>query len=116
MESLLAWKTLQGVKGLGNGALSRLVLRFGSPEGVQAASLHELTADGGVSHSVAKRIQGKPDPQFFQDVHNERQSLEQGKFSIVTILDPIYPYRLKMIPDPPPLRDPTMAKAWRSAS
>jgi DNA processing protein len=100
---LLAWKTLQAVKGLGNGALSRLVLRFGSPEGVQAASLHELTADEGVSHSVAKRIQGRPDSELLKDLQKERQSLEQGKFSIVTILDPIYPPRLKMIPDPPPL-------------
>jgi len=103
MESLLAWKTLQAVKGLGNGALSRLVLRFGSPEGVQAASLHELTADGGVSHSVANRIHGRPDSQVLKDVQKERQSLEQGKFCIVTILDPKYPPRLKMIPDPPPL-------------
>ena len=103
MESLLAWKTLQAVKGLGNGALSRLVLRFGSPEGVQKASIHELTADGGVSHSVAKRIQKRPDSDLLKDVRMERQSLEQGHFSIVTILDPNYPHRLKMIPDPPPL-------------
>ena len=103
MESLLAWKTLQSVKGLGKGALSRLVLRFGSPQGVQDASLHELTADGGVSYSVANRIHGRPDSQVLRDVQKERQSLEQGKFCIVTILDPIYPHRLKMIPDPPPL-------------
>jgi len=103
MESLLAWKTLQSVKGLGHGALSRLVVRFGSPEAVQAASLHELTTDEGVSLSVAKRIQGRPDPQFLKEVHRERQALEEGKFSIMTILDPMYPPRLKMIPDPPPL-------------
>ena len=103
MESLLAWKTLQAVKGLGNGAVSRLALRFGSPERVLEASIHELTAEGGVSHTVAKRIQGKPDSGLLLDVHKERQSLEQGNFSIVTILDPIYPHRLKMIPDPPPL-------------
>ncbi len=103
MESLLAWKTLQAVKGLSKGALSRLVLRFGSPEGVQAASFHELTDDGGISHSVAKRIQERPDPELLKNVQKESLSLKQGKFSILTILDPRYPHRLKMIPDPPPL-------------
>lgn len=103
MESLQAWKTLQAVKGLGNGALSRLVLRFGSPEAVQSASVHDLTADGGVSLSVAKRIQERPDPQFLKDIDRERQAFDKGKFSIMTILDPMYPPRLRMIPDPPPL-------------
>ena len=103
MESLLAWKTLQAIKGLGNAALSRLVLRFGSPEGVQAASIQDLTVEGGISPSVANRIHRKPETQVIQEFESERQSLEQGKYAIVTILDPIYPDRLKMIPDPPPL-------------
>lgn len=103
MESLLAWKTLQAVKGLGNRDLSRLVLQYGSPEKVQAATLHDLTADGGVSLAVAKRIHGSPDSQLLNEIHKESQSLKQGKFTIVTILDPVYPPRLRMIPDPPPL-------------
>ena len=103
MESLLAWKTLLAVKGLGHGALSHLVLRFGSPEGVQGASIRDLTADGSISHAVAKRIQARPDSQLLQNVQKVRHLLEQGKFSIVTILDPLYPQRLKMIPDPPPM-------------
>lgn len=103
MESLLAWKTLQAVQGLGNGALSRLVFRFGSPESVQAASIQQLTADGEISHSVAKHIQERPHPELLKEVYKERMLLEQEQFSIVTILDPVYPQRLKMIPDPPPL-------------
>ena len=103
MESLLAWKRLQAVKGLGKRVISHLVLRFGSPEAVQSASLHELMTEGGVSHTLASRIHEKPSSQLLKEVKEETVSLEKGKYSIVTILDPLYPHRLKMIPDPPPV-------------
>ena len=40
---------------------------------------------------------------YSREVKEETVSLEKGKYSIVTILDPLYPHRLKMIPDPPPV-------------
>ena len=103
MESLRAWLVLRAVKGLGSGTLSRLVLRFGSPEAVRKASVRELTAERAVSPSVAQRILGCPEPETLSQIDRELSSLERRKFSILTILDSDYPPRLKMIPDPPPL-------------
>ena len=103
MESLASWLTLRSVKGLSSGALSRLVLRFGSPEAVRATSVHALMSEGGVSLAVAKQIHEDPPPELLKHIQREYTALEQGTFSIMTIVDPLYPPRLTMIPDPPPM-------------
>ena len=102
MESLPSWLALRAVKGLGIGTLSRLVLRLGSPEAVREASDQALMSEGGVSLSVAKGIRETPSPELHKQVQSELQALEQGTFSIMTIVDSMYPPRLAMIPDPPP--------------
>ena len=103
MQSIRAWLTLQGIRGLKPGILSNLLHRYGSPEAVQSASFNDLLSEGGVTTAVAKAIVEKPDAERLSQIDQDIQSIEQGKFSILTILDPDYPPRLKMIPDPPPL-------------
>ncbi|WP_447969733.1 DNA-processing protein DprA [Nitrospira sp. M1] len=97
-----AWLALRATKGVGAGTVSRLILGFGSPQAVQSASLEELVAQG-VSASVAKRMQQRPDDHTLKVVEREVKAIEQGNFSVITILDSQYPSRLKTIADPPPL-------------
>ena len=103
MTDFSAWLVLRAVKGLGPGTVSRLVLGFGSPQAVQAASVQELISRGGVSPAVAERIHQGPDSQTLSAVEREVKAVEHGAFSVLTILDDDYPARLKTIADPPPL-------------
>ena len=102
VEGLSSWLGLRGVKGLGAGSISRLVRHFGSAQAVQSASVHELTSEGGVSHSIAEHIRQSPDADTQIIIKREMKALEQGSHTIVTILDALYPARLKTIHDPPP--------------
>ncbi|MCA9470532.1 MAG: DNA-processing protein DprA [Nitrospirales bacterium] len=103
-EDLSSWLELRSVKGVGPSTLSRLVLEFGSPRAVQAATATALVEQGGVSLAVAERIHQRPDPQTRLAIDQELQALENHKaISICTILDADYPSRLRTIPDPPPL-------------
>ncbi|GJL54996.1 MAG: DNA polymerase [Nitrospirales bacterium] len=102
-EDLSAWLALRATKGVGAGTVSRLVVSFGSPQAVQSATVEELVAQGGVSVAVAQRIQQRPDDQTLKDIDREVQAIEQGDFSVITILDAHYPSRLKTIADPPSL-------------
>ncbi len=103
MENLSSWLELRAVKGLGPGTMSRLVLSFGSPQAVQAASVEELVMQGGVSVPVAQEIQRQPDSQTRLAIKQEVQAITEGSFSFLTILDDEYPARLKTISDPPPI-------------
>jgi len=103
MESLQAWLWLRSIQGLGSATLTKLVLQFGSPEAVQSASLSELTTQEGVSLAIARAIRQSPDHQFLRESEREIEQWEKGSYTILTIIDPSYPSRLKMISDPPPL-------------
>lgn len=103
MESLPSWLVLRAVKGLGMGTLSRLVLQFGSPEAVREASPHALMSEGEVSRAVAERIKQGPSPELLVHIQHELDALKRGTFSMMTVVDPLYPPRLAMIPDSPPL-------------
>jgi len=98
-----AWLALRATKGGGAGAVSRLVLSFGSPEAVQAASVAELMDQGGLNLPAAQRITQRPDDETQKAVEREIKAIEHGDFSVITILDDNYPLRLKTISDPPPL-------------
>ncbi len=103
MEDLPAWLALRGVKGLGAGTLSRLVLHFGSPRNVQTASVGDLTQHTGISVAIAERIRQAPDGQVISAIQREMTAVERGTFTVLSILDGEYPPRLKTIADPPPL-------------
>ncbi|GJL50556.1 DNA-processing protein DprA [Candidatus Nitrospira salsa] len=101
-EDFAAWLALKATKGVGPGAVSRLILRFGSPQAVQAASVGDLMAHEGLSLPAAQRMTQRPDDQTLLAIEREVKAIEQGAFSVITILDAEYPLRLKTISDPPP--------------
>ena len=101
--ALRSWLTLQAINGLGNGTLYRLVRTFGSPTQVLEAPFHRLIEAGGIYESLAKSIQIGPDTKAQQDIERILHMTKEGNWSIISILDPAYPRRLTMIPNPPPL-------------
>jgi DNA processing protein len=80
-----------------------LVGTFGSPEAVLTASPESLAASGLVSRAVAETIARGPAEAALRAVDRELSTLERLNMTVVTILDPGYPIRLKTIPDPPPI-------------
>ncbi len=102
-ESLRAWLMLRAVQGLSDATLGRLVQSFGSPEAVLGASSEALMANGQVGTTVARAIAQKPDGAVLQGIDRELRHAERLTLSVVTVLDPDYPPRLRAIPDPPPL-------------
>lgn len=103
MEVLEAWLSLRSVKGLSDGTICTLVRHFGGPKEVLSASPSELRHVAGLRASVMTSLRNAPDPSVVAHVRKEMRLIEKGESSIVTILDAAYPYRLAMIPDPPPV-------------
>ena len=103
MELLEPWLILRSVKGLSDGTICALVRHFGGPREVLAASSSELRHAAGLRSSVVTALRNAPDPSVMAQVRKEMRLIEKGASSIVTILDPAYPRRLAMIPDPPPV-------------
>ena len=103
METLEAWLILRSVKGVSDGTIGTLVRHFGGPKEVLAASSSELRHAAGLRSSVVTALRNAPDPGVVAQVRQEMRLIEKGASSIVTILDPAYPHRLAMIPDPPPV-------------
>ncbi|MGH7164118.1 MAG: DNA-processing protein DprA [Nitrospiraceae bacterium] len=101
--SLRAWLALCGMRELGDATVCCLVQAFGSPEAVRAASTEALMASGSLSAELAKAIQAGPDHETGREIEDQLKALERVRCSVVTWLDPVYPPRLRQIPDPPPL-------------
>ncbi len=101
--SLRAWLALCGVRELRDATVCRLVQAFGSPEAVRAASREALMAAGSLSVEVAKAVLAGPDQETGRAIENQLKAIERLRLSVVTWLDPVYPPRLRQIPDPPPV-------------
>lgn len=101
MEDLEPWLILRSIKGLSDGTLARLVRGLGSPEAVLHASVAKLQHTAGITHSLASAIHLGPDYHQRKETRKELDYLHSLPFSAVTLLDPQYPQRLAMIPDPP---------------
>jgi DNA processing protein len=99
MQRVIPWFFLKSLPGVGNHLFKRLLLRFGSPEGVMAASAQELSSVQGISPKIISAIHSSRTPDGI--VSEIELAMEKG-FHIVTLNDPRYPERLKEIPDPPP--------------
>lgn len=99
---LRPWFCLRAVQGVGDAAVCRLVESFGSPAAVLAASMDALLASGCTSLSAAQAIRQALDAETEGAIDRELVLLERLGFSVVTVLDEVYPPRLKAIPDPPP--------------
>jgi DNA processing protein len=91
---------LSSISGIGHTRIRTLVNKFGSPEKVFSASLHQLLATEGFEQKNAEKIldASQRDPRF---VDSQLKLLEQYKTKIVTIWDADYPENLRNIFDPP---------------
>lgn len=103
IPALRACLILRATKGLGDRALCRLLEVFQSAETALDASEDALIGTGFLPPSAVGAIKRGPDRQTLYDVDRELTQLERSGTSLMTFLDPAYPWRLKMIPDPPPL-------------
>ncbi len=101
--ALKGWLELQAVKGLGPITFTRLINRFGSPEAIRLANLTELAKTGDISPSLARSLKQPLSTTTYKQIQREIEAVEAGQFSILTLNDPCYPPRLKIIVDPPPL-------------
>jgi len=95
---IASWFALTQVPGLGGEGLRRLLMAFGSPEQVFAASHLALTRH--VKPAVADAIARGADETGLEALSEWLAAEGNG---IVTLADPDYPRALLNIPDPPPL-------------
>lgn len=98
-QDIESWLRLGLTEGVGGGALRRLLIAFGDPARVLAASRPAL--EGVVKKPVATSI-------FLRKVDEERLArtikwLEDPLNSLITLADSDYPKLLLNISDPPPI-------------
>ncbi len=98
-EEELYWLALHLVPGLGTKKASQLLQHYKSPAAIFRSSLSEL-ASLGVSGAVAQSITSGC---TFDDAASQHQAALAGGVTLVPMLDPRYPERLRQIYDPPPL-------------
>ncbi len=100
---LQGWLELLAVKGLGPVTYTRLINRFGSPEAIRSSHAHTLVSIGEISLSLARTLHQPISNEAQVQIVKELQAVQDGRFSILTLMDAHYPPRLKTITDPPPL-------------
>ncbi len=98
-QDIESWLRLSLTEGVGSGSLRRLLVAFGDPVEVLAASQHAL--EGVVKKTVAANIfQHKVDEDKFS---RTIEWLKDPLNSLITLADSDYPKLLLNISDPPPL-------------
>ncbi len=100
--SLEAWLKLRAIEGVGDQTVLSLVREWQSPMAVLRAS-HDELIQRGCSSRLAHAIIHGPDSDACRRIDRELTALQRTGIEVRTILDPSYPARLRMIPDPPPL-------------
>jgi DNA processing protein len=98
-KSLYPWLALNQIAGLGKVGLARLIEKYGSPENVFQADLGELQSIEGIRKNTALAI-----VKFkrAEKIDRELDELERQKVGVLTLTDPLYPFLLAKIHDPPP--------------
>ena len=99
---LESWLRLRAIGGVGDLTVLRLVRAWHSPGAVLRASREDLIQSG-CSPQLADAIRRGPDSPACRGLERELKAIERGHIEVRSALDPTYPTRLKMIPDPPPL-------------
>jgi len=99
---LESWLHLRAIDGVGDVTMVRLVRTWHSPDAVLRASRDELIQSG-CSPQLADAIRRGPDRSACQSIERELKTIEHERIEVRSLLDPVYPARLKMIADPPPL-------------
>ena len=97
-EHLSAWLALSRVPGVGAITGKRLVEQFEQPEQVLAAEFFALMKTPGLTPAQAKAIQASRD---FSGVGADLDAYAAQGIRLLVWDDPLYPERLRQIPDPP---------------
>ncbi|MGI9275733.1 MAG: DNA-processing protein DprA [Endozoicomonas sp.] len=102
-QQLRKWLLLSFLPGLGAVRFRALLKQFGSPERILGASYTELRA--GLPEKLSEAIAGNPETEaIHQKIEQARIWLESSEaHHIISLASPVYPVRLKELPDPPPL-------------
>lgn len=96
------WLRLRAIDGLGDATILSLLQVFPTPEVVLKAGFDELI-ERGCSRRLADAIKKGPSKSACRLIDTELSELRKTLYTVWTVLDPSYPARLRMIPDPPPL-------------
>lgn len=99
---LESWLRLRAIGGVGDLTVLRLVRAWHSPGAVLRASREDLIQSG-CSPQLADAIRRGPGSPACRGLERELNAIERWHIEVRSALDPTYPTRLKMIPDPPPL-------------
>lgn len=94
-----AWLALATVPGLGARGIAQLIQRFGSARGVVEADERELRAVARVSRKALHSLAALDAPRVAEVLDRARDTGQ----TVLVPCDPIYPSRLRTIPDPPPV-------------
>ena len=94
-----SWLRLGLIKGLGGGAIRKLLAAFGGPDEIFATDIHSL--ERVVKKPIAARI-------FQREIDEDNFArtidwLADPVNTLITLIDPDYPVALLNIPDPPPI-------------
>ncbi|MEE9144876.1 MAG: DNA-processing protein DprA [Candidatus Binatia bacterium] len=93
------WLALARVKGLGCASFKRVVEHFGDPRLAFSSSEAELSQVPGLDREV---IEGLLTFSGWDEINKEIERVFEIGMKILPYDAPIYPARLRMIPDPPP--------------
>ncbi|MBX7150418.1 DNA-processing protein DprA [bacterium] len=91
---------LSSIPGIGHSKLRTLVQKFGTPEEVFAAKLHQLTATDGFDQKTAEKILN-PALRDNKFVEEQLKLIEHYKVQVLSFWDNDYPVNLKNIHEPP---------------
>lgn len=98
-DEQLYWLALQLTPGLGARKSSQLLQHFQSPRAIFRASLSELEGLGIASSTAQSLLSGCT----FDDAATQQQRMLGQNVTMIPMLDPHYPPRLRAIFDPPPV-------------
>jgi len=99
MERIRTWLSLQGIPGLGNGKVIRLLNALGEPESFMGENIERVHDIDFLNMDQIQYLQNVPDPENWDSIS---KAIDDLKIKFLTILDDDYPNRLKTIVEPPP--------------
>ena len=102
LAQLEPWLRLRAIDGVGDLTALQLVRHWHSPDAVLQASRDDLIQHG-CSPQLADAIRRGPDGPACRSIERELTAIEREHIDVLSLFDPAYPLRLKMIADPPPL-------------
>jgi DNA processing protein len=98
IKNTFDWLALSLVPGLGSVGIKNLVAKFGSPEEIFQAKLHDLMCVENIRKELALRIINR---EFSLDPSHVVRKLGRLGARIISYADPLYPAPLREIHDPP---------------